>query len=304
MNIWQNRTVNANGLILNGPYNDDENKVFMLVKSLQVINELETLNLSSINTFSAIKGTISGATSGYVINVNDGTLTVTDNSTIKMANNIALIVKNGATLKLEGNSQITAGSITVESGGTLDISESKEYTLDKLPGTVTFAGSGSILKVKEYIYSVNNIDIDVQNGQFLTINSNGINKAETSEGLIPSTKSINGSNVTIQATTSNVTDPRSITVQKGGTLVLDGVTKSSNCATFNSGAKLGLKNSASFQVTTTNSPLNLGGVEVTGQGNKLTGNGRLNMVEGGKININDGADLTAENLMITNTNHQ
>ena len=176
LNIWENATIDAEKLTLNGPKNGSENTVFMLIGNYGKAGA-GTLNLDGDNTFSEIKGTISGATSGSVINVNSGTLTVKD-STIKMANNIAFIVKEGATLALE-NSTLYNSKVVVESGGKLIVNNNSILdTKDAFNDYYINVESGGTLEMKDSkvknhsgshvaILAENNATVDLTNCEFL-----------------------------------------------------------------------------------------------------------------------------------------
>ena len=184
LNIWKNGRIDANGLTLNGPKNGSEDTVFMLVGDYNGTGK-GTLNFSGTNNqFNGVTGTIAGAKDGTPSEINiSGTLTVT-NSTIKMAQNIAFIVKKDATLTLQ-NSTLYNSKVVVESGGKLIVKNSTLDTKETKDPEAIFndhyinVKSGGMLEMKDKsavknhsgsfvaILAENNATVDLTNCDFL-----------------------------------------------------------------------------------------------------------------------------------------
>lgn len=226
-----------------------------------------------------------------------GVLTVTE-STLAGNSGTSASISNEGIVKLKNGSVLGSCNLNVASGATLDISESTRYDIDNLPVIVTFANSGSILKVKEYTKE----SIVVPNNKYLTLDENGeILASETSDGVLDSgaLATIDGKSVTIYADIMNEADPFGITVEKGGKLILKKTEGDSSVAEFESGALLELKDGASFELKDSET-MNLGSIEVTSGDCTIKGEGTLDMVNDKEINIGSGANLMAEKITITN----
>ena len=226
-----------------------------------------------------------------------GVLTVTE-STLAGNSGTSASISNEGIVKLKNGSVLGSCNLNVASGATLDISESTRYDIDNLPVIVTFANSGSILKVKEYTKE----SIVVPNNKYLTLDENGeILASETSDGVLDSgaLATSDGKSVTIYADIMNEVDPLGITVDKGGKLILKKTEGDSSVAEFESGALLELKDGASFELKDSET-MNLGGIEVTSGDCTIKGEGTLDMVNDKEINIGSGANLMAEKITITN----
>lgn len=232
-----------------------------------------------------------------IVVLQGGVLTVTE-STLAGNSGTSASISNEGIVKLKNGSVLGSCNLNVASGATLDISESTRYDIDNLPVIVTFANSGSILKVKEYTKE----SIVVPNNKYLTLDENGeILASETSDGVLDSgaLATIDGKSVTIYADIMNEADPLGITVEKGGKLILKKTEGDSSVAEFESGALLELKDGASFELKDSET-MNLGGIEVTSGDCTIKGEGTLDMVNDKEINIGSGANLMAEKITITN----
>ena len=100
---------------------------------------------------------------------------------------------------------------------TLDISESTRYDIDNLPVIVTFANSGSILKVKEYTKE----SIVVPNNKYLTLDENGeILASETSDGVLDGEHKVVVVAI-IDGVSQNVADIHTIEVKDQGNVAME-----------------------------------------------------------------------------------
>lgn len=284
LNIWANSSINADNVTLNGSANTSNDTPFLMVGAYPNGGK-GTLNFSGNSTISGAKGSVVGGNNNSEINVNSGTLTITDSSDIKLNNGIKINVNSGATLKLYGDSKITGSTINVKSGGILDISDSDVYTIDNLPNNVSLEAN-AIIKVKEYPIN----EVIVNNSESATIDSEGNITKNPPYG--DQTKTVQGKSVKIRADEYKISETAPITVNNGGKLYFDNVNLDDKHAiTINNGGKAYLKGTNTFgsedkQVTIANAGQILvdpdeTSAEIANSNLKMTGTGNIT-VEGNK----------------------
>lgn len=291
INIWKGATATVKDSTLDGGNVEYGDLPFLLIGATDGAG---TLNFQGTNTIQNTKSEIRALHNNSVLNVVDGTLTITA-STIK--NNSKFEVKSGATLKLSGNAEITNNNPTIKAGATLDLTDSDVYTLDNVGDSFNFE-DGAILKLKEYDIT----EVLVSNNEKATISTEGGELVVTEEPALSGNETIEGKSVKVTADSISVQEGASITVKSGGELTFDKVTlEGRDNITIESGGKAYLKGTNTFNSCeiSNSGTIYVEGEEATISGNSLAFNGNS-----GVINVEEGKILTANVEAITPTGKQ
>ena len=287
-NIWQNSSMEAINVIINGTNFGGE--PFLIVGSNSGM--MGTLNFSGTNVIKNMTNTsIRGGNNNSVINVNSGTLTI-ENSSFSINNGIKLIVKSGASLIVKGTTELSGTKPTIKSGATLDLTSCGKYTIDNVGGSFNFE-DGATVKVNEYTIN----EIIVNNGETATISMDGGKEVITKEPSLSGSVVINGKTVNVTAESVTVAEKAPITVKSGGELTFDEVTlEGRDNITIESGGKAYLKGPNTFTNCTIS---NSGSIYVEGTSAAIinssltfTGNSGVIVVEAGKTLAVDPTKLT------------
>lgn len=280
LNLWANATVNFKDSTINASGVNYGTDPFILLGGN---NGPGNLNISGTSSFKNTNAAIHAFVNSTA-KVTGGTLTL-DASEIELTGNAMMEVASGATLKLDGTSKVSGNTITIKSGGILDISDSNIYTLDNLPENVTLEAN-AIIKVKEYPIN----EVIVNNGESATIDSEGNITKNPPYG--DQTKTIQGKTVKVRADKYNISETAPITVNNGGKLYFNNVNlNDKHTITINNGGKAYLKGTNTFgdetnQVSITNAGQILvdpdeTSAEIKDSNLKMTGAGNIT-VEGNK----------------------
>ena len=286
INIWANASAELKDSTIDCSGVSYGTVPFLLVGAYNGVKG--TLNVSGDSTILNANAPVAGGSGGSVINVNGGTFTITD-STITFNNNIKLTVKDGATLKVDGNTWLQGQKPVIKAGGTLDLTSSTAYfntqdTIDNL-GTYFDFEDGAIIKIEKYEIK----EIIVNNGETATISMEDGKEVVTKDPEISGSVTIGGKSVKVDADTITIKEKAPITVKSGGKLTFDEVAlEDRNSITIQSGGKAYLKGTNTFNNCTIS---NSGAIyvedgeteaEITGSSLTINGTSGLIIVEAGK----------------------
>ena len=296
INIWANASAELRDSTIDCSGVSYGTVPFLLVGAYNGVKG--TLNVSGDSTILNANAPVAGGSGGSVINVNSGTLTIT-NSEILFNNSIKLTVKEGATLKIDGSTYLSGQKPLIKAGGTLDLTSSTVLfnTQDTIGNLNTYFDfeDGAIVKIEKFEIK----EIIVNNGETAAISTKDGKEVVTKDPEISGSVTIGGKSVKVDADTITIKEKAPITVKSGGKLTFGEVAlEDRNNITIQSGGKAYLKGTNTFNnCTISNSGaiyVEDGETEAEITGSSLTINGTS-----GLIIVEDGKTLTASTETLT-----
>ena len=174
LNIFNDSSISANNLTLNGSANASNDTPFLLVGGYPS-GRRGSLNFSGSSSINGAKGSVIG-NGNSEINVTSGTLTIKD-SDIKLNSGVKIIVKSGATLVFDNSTYSqTEKLIVLEDGATLRLINGAQFTTSPNAGLFE-VGNGTTLAVESgSTFNLNvNAGMSVAEGGTLEVNAATLN---------------------------------------------------------------------------------------------------------------------------------